>query len=235
MVDQDEAHYDKTYYLAGPMRGYDQFNFPTFDEAAADLRAHGIGVISPDEHDRSLGFDETLNSLEGFDMAAALRWDILTIMDEETEGVIVLPGWEASSGARAETSVAWAMSKRVLAYPTLMPIRPGKSVSRDEVRIVDPETGGAKGQKLARFDLVPPRPLWYVAEHFGRGSLKYSERNWEKGYRWSLSIGALERHIQKFKMRDTEESDVYHLSAVAFHALALLEFLTTHPDKDDRP
>ena len=28
-----------------------------------------------------------------------------------------------------------------------------------------------------------------------------------------MSIGALERHIQKFKMRDTEESDQYHLSA----------------------
>ena len=152
----------------------------------------------------------------------------------------MLPGWEHSTGVRRELVVAVAHGLDIFDAVTgdslwEEVVSMMKPVFQDETRIVDPETGGAKGQKLARFDLVPPRPLWYVAEHFGRGSLKYSERNWELGYRWSLSIGALERHIQKFKMRDTEESDVYHLSAVAFHALALLEFLTTHPDKDDRP
>ena len=47
-----------------------------------------------------------------------------------------------------------------------------------EVRVVDEKTGGIKGQKLARFDLIPPEVEWALAEHYGRGCLKYQDRNW---------------------------------------------------------
>ena len=39
-------------YLAGPMRGYANFNFPAFDYAAAKLRNKGFEVFSPAERDR---------------------------------------------------------------------------------------------------------------------------------------------------------------------------------------
>lgn len=112
-----------------------------------------------------------------------------------------------------------------------------------EVRIVDAETGGAKAQKLARFDLLPAQPIWQVAEHFGKGAAKYTtetepgDRNWERGYRWSLSYAALMRHaVQWWGGEDIDpETGSHHMAAVAFHALALLEFDRTHPEKDDRP
>jgi hypothetical protein len=44
-----------------------------------------------------------------------------------------------------------------------------------EVRVVDPNTGGEKGAKLARFDLLPPGPLHHVAELYGKGAQKYAE------------------------------------------------------------
>ena len=46
-----------------------------------------------------------------------------------------------------------------------------------EVRVVDPVTGGEKGAKLARFDLIPPEATWALAEHYGKGCAKYSDRN----------------------------------------------------------
>jgi hypothetical protein len=42
-------------YIAGPMRGIPEFNFPAFD-AAARGRAMGLEIISPAELDRAHGF-----------------------------------------------------------------------------------------------------------------------------------------------------------------------------------
>ena len=30
---------------------------------------------------------------------------------------------------------------------------------------------------------------------FGAGGQKYEDRNWEKGYNWSLSFAAMQRHL----------------------------------------
>lgn len=67
-----------------------------------------------------------------------------------------------------------------------------------EVRTTS-STGGEKGVKPARFDLVPPRPLWLLAEHYGRGAKKYALHQWRQGFEWGKAIAALERHLSLFK------------------------------------
>lgn len=105
-----------------------------------------------------------------------------------------------------------------------------------EVRVTDPNTGGQKGRKLARFDLIPQDCLWELAELYGRGAAKYADRNWQKGYAWSLSFAALNRHLWQFwNGQDTdEETGAYHLANVAWHAFALLHFLLNDLGTDDR-
>lgn len=115
---------------------------------------------------------------------------------------------------------------------------------KEEVRVTDPETGAQKGTKLARFDLIPALPQELIAEHFGKGATKYDDNNWRKGYDWSMSIAALERHLNAFKRGEDYDEGSFdpelglepslHMVAVAWHALALIEFYYTHPDKDDR-
>lgn len=116
----------------------------------------------------------------------------------------------------------------------------------NERRVVDPKTGGEKGSKLARFDLIPQDALWEVAEHYGRGARKYADRNWEKGYAWSLSIAALLRHLSAFIQRndydddpslyeDGEDVSALHITAVLWHALALTTFQLRGIGTDDRP
>ena len=106
------------YYLAGPMRGYPEFNFPAFKQAAKALRKHGLHVASPAEKDEMEGFDWTGSAgtqdeltLQNFEIHLALLGDIEVIASKACEGVICLPGWERSGGARAETAFAWAIGK----------------------------------------------------------------------------------------------------------------------------
>jgi hypothetical protein len=54
----------------------------------------------------------------------------------------------------------------------------------EETRVVDPNTGGEKGSKLAMFSLIPSEFLWALAEHYGTGAKKYTKS-------LDLSIGGL--------------------------------------------
>ena len=85
-------------YLAGPMRGYDQFNFQAFAAAAAKLRAQGHEVFNPAETDENNGFDPsgmrgTDAELEhaSFDLRSAIMTD-LTYIGKQADAVVVLPG-----------------------------------------------------------------------------------------------------------------------------------------------
>src|ERR1039457_6162393 len=102
-------------YLAGPMRGYDQFNHAAFHEGARLLRAGGHEVFSPAEVDIESGFDITgLSGDEaevtsaGFSVRGFLAADLAWITST-ADGLVMLPGWEKSAGARAEAATAWAI------------------------------------------------------------------------------------------------------------------------------
>jgi hypothetical protein len=116
-------------------------------------------------------------------------------------------------------------------------IAPEIGVHAAEVRITDPETGGEKGTKLARYDLIPAGPLLQLAEHYGKGAAKYDAHNWRRGYAWSLSFAALQRHAWAFwNGEDNDpETQSHHMAAVAFHAFALIHFGDTDTGTDDRP
>lgn len=106
-----------------------------------------------------------------------------------------------------------------------------------EVRTVNETTGGAKGVKPERFDLFPGRALQEVARVYGRGAEKYGDRNWEKGYEWSKSFAAMQRHSWLFWSGEDfdQESGCHHLASVVFHALAMMTWGETHPEMDNRP
>ena len=105
----------------------------------------------------------------------------------------------------------------------------------DEVRVTS-STGGQKGRKLARFDLLPVGPLTEVARLYGRGAEKYADRNWENGYPWSLSFAAMQRHAWAFWGGESidPENERHHLASVIFHALALMQFEMSELGDDDR-
>lgn len=353
-------------YLAGPMRGLPEYNFPLFLKAATDLRLAGLEVFNPAEQDLDRGFE--YEGTTGFEPLPTLGLDLREAMADDmayisgvADAVVTLPGWEESPGASAEVALALALGLMVFEYDSVMlayarlvekatrptrpwyfynapdddpPDTPGAFVAEfpqktvaeyldvmdkvaqdlaeaiekphdvealtgekhrhvpdlwgncycgfntvldeerepavdyepqddveyaveddEEPRGVNYETetikagdgtvvaevrkispsGGAKGSKPQRFDLIPVDPMWTVAEVYGKGAEKYEDRNWERGYNWSLSYAAMQRHLHQFWGGEyLDEDGLPHLAHAVFHALALLWFAEHKPEYDDR-
>ena len=95
----------KTIYIAGPMRGYEDYNFPAFDAAAEFLEAEGWNVISPAQMDRDLGFNPKRDKVTKKFLQAAMMRDMDAIINHADE-IAMLEGWDNSRGARAELAIA---------------------------------------------------------------------------------------------------------------------------------
>jgi nucleoside 2-deoxyribosyltransferase len=105
-------------YLAGPMRGYEHFNFPAFHAAAKALRDEGYDVFSPAEKGEELMMTDDPSLQEQL----AFRRKVFSIdMDyiaNQADTVALLPGWEKSAGARAERALAEAIGLNIMILGT---------------------------------------------------------------------------------------------------------------------
>jgi Domain of unknown function (DUF4406) len=106
----------KQVYLSGPMRGYENFNFQAFLDAAKELTEQGYKVYNPAEVELRRGFDPTTGEYaDGREITIReLMCDDLTWICQFADKVVVLPGWENSKGAQAEVKTALAIGIEVI-------------------------------------------------------------------------------------------------------------------------
>ena len=83
-------------YLAGPIRGQPDFNYPLFHEAAAYLREAGWEVVNPAEH---------FGGRTDLPIHVYLRKGVAELA--RCQAIALLPGWEKSVGAKLEYAVAY--------------------------------------------------------------------------------------------------------------------------------
>lgn len=89
-------------YIAGPMTGYPELNYPAFFAAAEKLRAMGFEVVSPAE----------LNPItESY--LPAMKTDIRALID--CDHILLLRGWHASKGATLERHIAQVLGIQEIA------------------------------------------------------------------------------------------------------------------------
>lgn len=122
----------KQIYIAGPMSGYPEWNYPAFMEAAHLLRSYGWSVKNPAEKDMEEGYDDpeakktgdtALSIANGsFPFRKAFLWDVQQVL--EGDAIYMLKGWEFSPGACAEHAVAVVTKKN---YPEFRIIYEGDS------------------------------------------------------------------------------------------------------------
>lgn len=95
-------------YIAGPITGMKDWNFPAFFEAEAELENLGYSVINPVRSDgntveEALATVGTLeNPTEKWEFY--LRRDLKQLLN--CAGIVLLPGWQKSKGARLEVHIA---------------------------------------------------------------------------------------------------------------------------------
>lgn len=93
-------------YVAGPMRGRPESNFPAFEDAARRLRLAGYDVVSP--HEGSPTDDPDPPEAQYQEL---IRRGVRLMLN--CDGVAVLDGWRDSGGASFEVDVATGARKPV--------------------------------------------------------------------------------------------------------------------------
>lgn len=101
-------------YIAGPMTGYADFNFPMFNAVAKSLREAGYEVVNPAE----LGFLSGDTTSQGSNNTSTFKRymsrDLPALLS--CDGVATLPGYRSSHGAKLEVAVARACDMPVALY-----------------------------------------------------------------------------------------------------------------------
>ena len=105
------------------MTGHPQFNIPAFAHAAEDMRDMGFNIVVPYElddpytkscllasSDGSVGSDHTGRTFIDY-LARDLK-----VLADECDGIILLPGWDDSKGARLEAYTALLLGKPIALY-----------------------------------------------------------------------------------------------------------------------
>lgn len=116
-------------YVAGPMSGIPHFNIPLFDQVATTLRLMGHEVINPAEEDPPPVRAAALASEHG-DPADLLptgltHGDLLArdvkLIADGVDGIVLLPNWLLSKGARLEAFTALTYGKMLFELEQLTP------------------------------------------------------------------------------------------------------------------
>ena len=102
------------WYIAGPMRGVENFNFPAFMEAHAHLAAThaATSIFNPAYEDKWMGY--TSQEMDVMSLKDFLKRDIPALL--YSSNVLVLPGWRNSEGASLEVTIAQRVGIPVYEY-----------------------------------------------------------------------------------------------------------------------
>jgi len=122
----------KRIYIAGPMTGLPELNFPAFHAAAARLREAGWEAVNPAEN---------FGGRTDMPRETYLRADIILLA--QCGAIAMLPGWQESRGAKLEYLLARELGMPIYDAETLQLIEnpPVPTVNLHQLRLVQQAPG----------------------------------------------------------------------------------------------
>lgn len=113
--------------------------------------------------------------------------------------------------------------------------KPGTIIMHDAERTII--AGGLKfDEDKPRLDLIAPEILFALGDILHFGSVKYDDRNWEKGMSWGRCFGACMRHLWAWwRGEETDPETGYsHLWHAACNIMFLIAYEQRGIGTDDR-
>jgi len=154
-----------TVYIAGPMRGYVEYNFPEFYRAEKLLATQypGCKVYNPARMDNEEGFDEKADGFtdDGQLLDHLRKWfprDVEAIAKCDT--IYLLEGWQSSAGATIEKQIAEMFGLTVM-YETQ------PNVCSEALRLVYGDRGEAYGHPIVEHQRIADYWSTYLAADHG--------------------------------------------------------------------
>ena len=98
-------------------------------------------------------------------------------------------------------------------------------------------TGLRFNEGKPRYDLLHPTSMKGIVSVLSAGAIKYAERNWEKGMKWSNVISSLKRHLAAIEVGEDydKETGLLHIDHLQCNAHFLSAYYEIYPQGDDRP
>jgi hypothetical protein len=103
-------------YIAGPMRGFPNFNHPKFNDYAESHRAVGWYVENPVEIGNVYGTPEQINADPAL-LAEVMAAELHAL--KKCDAIYLLDGWQNSEGARKELATAIAYGLKIYLAPVV--------------------------------------------------------------------------------------------------------------------
>lgn len=142
-----------TVYVAGPMTGLPDYNYPAFHAVAKRWRDAGWTVLNPAEHELPTPEQEAALSADEI-RALYMRKDIEWVM--RSDAVALLPGWQSSKGAQTEVAVARVLNLPLLDAETMEPFT--ETVLDEAARVTAVDRQAVYGHP--REDFARTAALW---------------------------------------------------------------------------
>lgn len=238
-------------YIAGPMSGYPEFNFPAFFAAQKKFEDAGWTVFNPANKDAenevttdksfAAGDAKVLMS-SGWDFRDAYQWDVDRVI--EADAIYLLKGWEKSVGAQGELAVAKSIKLRYPEYEIMYEEEPATEVdpSGKSAKVAGAKLDAGKTPIFRGAIDYFPRALTKVAGVSFAGAMKYTWKGWESvpdGINRYSDAGLRHKVKESIEgpydldfLNGTPSQKILHKAQVAWNDLAVLElYLREHPEE----
>lgn len=112
-----------------------------------------------------------------------------------------------------------------------------ESINSNNINTMEKGKGLRYNEGKLRYDLLHPKALEGVVGVITAGAVKYEERNWESGMKWTTVLASLKRHLAAIERGEDfdEESGLKHIDHLQCNAHFLSAYYHIYPQGDDRP